>query len=144
LTEIVCPLPSISIPLPLRSGKFGTPLARMHLENASVQLVEPGALAEEAEEAETVGELDEPQAATEVAAASAAATVSSRTCRNGRLSWLCIGSPSPLWVQSRQPAVTVRRSREQLGKRVVYLAVTDDGPSWCVEADEDPAGRRPR
>ncbi len=36
LTETVCPLASIRIPLPLRSGKLGTPLARMHLENASV------------------------------------------------------------------------------------------------------------
>jgi hypothetical protein len=95
LTEIVCPLASIRIPLLLRSGKFGTPLARMHLENASVELVEleplpldeldpEGRLDAVGELLVPVGEL-EPQAAMIVVAASAATTAGSLVCRNGCL-----------------------------------------------------------
>ena len=49
------PVPSIRIPLLLRSGKFGTPLARMHLENASVELVEVELLPVEELDPEAVG-----------------------------------------------------------------------------------------
>jgi len=93
LTEIVCPVPSIRIPLLLKSGKFGTPLARMHLENASVELV--GLEARLGGEFELFGVL-EPQAATVVAAASAAAAVSSRAGRSDRVRWSCIWSPCVL------------------------------------------------
>ena len=41
LTEMFRPLASIRIPLSLKSGKFGAPLARMHLENTRA----PGASA---------------------------------------------------------------------------------------------------
>jgi hypothetical protein len=40
LTEIVRAFRWISIPLLLKSGKFGTPLARTHFEKASVEPVE--------------------------------------------------------------------------------------------------------
>ena len=64
----------------LRSGKLGTPLERMHLENASAGLVELVALLL-VEEPEAVDELVEPHAAIAIAAASAAATVTTRADR---------------------------------------------------------------
>lgn len=95
LTEIVCPLASIRIRLLLRSGKFGTPLARMHLENGNAEPVEleplpldeldpEGRLDAVAELFATVGEL-EPQAAMIVVAASAAKAAGSLVCPNGCL-----------------------------------------------------------
>ena len=56
LTDSVCPLASILIPLLPRSGKFGTPWLRMQFENASVELVELEPLAVEVLAA-LVGEL---------------------------------------------------------------------------------------
>ncbi len=67
LTEIVCALPWISIPLRPRSGKFGTPLARMQLENASVEPVDSEPLPVEALEPELLGLAEDPQAATAMA-----------------------------------------------------------------------------
>jgi hypothetical protein len=74
LTDTVDPRLPIRIPLPFRSGKFGTPSARMHVENASVELV--GFEPPPGDRLEPVGEL-EPQAVTVVAATSAAVAVSS-------------------------------------------------------------------
>jgi hypothetical protein len=97
LTEIVCPVASICIPLFFKSGKFGTPLARMHLENVSVESVEleplPADECDAVAELELLGEAD-PHAAIVVAAASAAAAVSSRARRIGPVGCSCIGSPS--------------------------------------------------
>jgi hypothetical protein len=137
LIEIVCPPPSIRIPLLPRSGKFGTPLARMHLENASVELVELeclplGALdlevrLEAVVELVPVGEL-EPQAAMTVAVASTATTASNLVSRHGCLTQLCmsVSFRRPGWVLTGQLAATVRLAREQVGKRRVYLTVTDE------------------
>ena len=96
LTEIVCPLASIRIPLLLKSGKFGTPLARMHLENASVELVELEPLPVDGPD--PVGALDpagefEQQAAIVAAAASAPAAVSNRAGRNACVRRSRIKSP---------------------------------------------------
>lgn len=102
LTEIVCPLAAILMPFLLRSGKLGTPLARMHLEKASVALAETDLRGEEfdrvvrpdlagelapVESFEAVGDpvpVDalEPQAAMISAAASAATNPESRLGRN--------------------------------------------------------------
>jgi hypothetical protein len=83
LTEMVWAFPWISIPLPLRSGKFATPLARMHFENAS-ELVELEPLLVEALAPELLGLAEDPQAAT--AMAQATATKSSLTrCRTRML-----------------------------------------------------------
>jgi hypothetical protein len=60
LTEMACPLPSIRIPSLLKSGKFGTPSARMHRENPSVELV-----------GELLRLAEDPQAATAMAEATA-------------------------------------------------------------------------
>jgi hypothetical protein len=87
LTEIVWPLPWINILLLLKSGKFGTPLARMHLENASVEPADVELLP--VDEFDPVDEFlvdeFEPHAAIVVAAASAAVAVSSQAGRNGRV-----------------------------------------------------------
>jgi len=55
LTEIVWAFPWISIPLLLKSGKFGTRLARMHFEKASVEPVELEPLPVDAREPELLG-----------------------------------------------------------------------------------------
>src|ERR1700733_10974518 len=100
LTDKVSPLPWMSIPLSLRSGKFGTPLARMQLENPSVEPFEMELLPVEAlapagevvrlAAVESAGAL-EPHAAIVVTAASAATALRSRIARDGRVRWLYIG-----------------------------------------------------
>jgi hypothetical protein len=64
LIEIEWAFPWISIPWPLKSGKFGTPSARMHFEKASVEPVELDAMAVEVLELELPGLPEDPQAAT--------------------------------------------------------------------------------
>jgi hypothetical protein len=63
LTEMVCVAVDHHA-LTARSEKFGTKLARVHLENTSVELVEYAPALVKAPEAELFGVADEPQAAT--------------------------------------------------------------------------------
>jgi hypothetical protein len=53
----------------LKSGKFGTPLARMHFEKASVEPIELEALSVDALDPEPLGLPEDPQAATAIAQA---------------------------------------------------------------------------
>jgi len=85
---MVWAFPWISIPLPPRSGKFGTPLARMHFENAS-ELVELEPLLIEALAPELLGLAEEPQAAT----AMAQATAIKGSMRKGRTRMLLVCVP---------------------------------------------------
>jgi hypothetical protein len=86
LTEIVRPLAAILMPLPPRSGKFGTPWLRMHLENASEALTAAERSGDELDAVARPAALDglvpvgelEPQAATSNTATSAAIAQRSR------------------------------------------------------------------
>jgi hypothetical protein len=144
----------MSTPLLLTSGKFGTPLARMQLENASVEPVEMELLPVEAlvpagelvrlAAVEPAGAL-EPQAAIVVAAASAATALSSRIARDGPLRWLCIGllprCPGGcgfLSWRGRYGAV----GNNSVSVRFGYVAVTDKRPSCPDGAGVD--DRRPQ
>jgi len=147
LTDTVCAFPSIRIPLSFKSGKLGTPLARMHLENASVELaaLEPlpaGGL-------ELVGEL-EPQAAIVVVAASAAAAASSRAGRCGCV-WSCIwsfgrsyscplhgaGRSSTSYEQTAKSSRKIAVAASRVGDTVAMDAVCDrSGPVVLVVEDE--------
>jgi hypothetical protein len=71
LTEMVWAFPWISIPLLLKSGKSGTPLARMHFEKASVEPGELEPLPVDALEPGLLGLPEDPQAATALAQATA-------------------------------------------------------------------------
>lgn len=73
LTEIVWAFPWISIPWLLKSGKFGTPLARMQFEKTSVEPVEsePPPVDALEPEPEPLGLPEDPQAATAMAQATA-------------------------------------------------------------------------
>ena len=115
LTEIVRPLAAILMPLPPRSGKFGTPWMRMHLENASEALAaaersgdELDAVARPAALGELVpvGEL-EPHAATSNAAPSAAIALRSRAGGVGRRF---------IWCVSVVPRMTLRRAACRAGR----------------------------
>jgi DNA-binding response OmpR family regulator len=124
----------------------------MHLENASVELVALERLPLDALDLEVrleavvelvpVGEL-EPQAAMSVAIASTATTASNLVSRNGCLTQLCmsVSLRRPGWVLTGQLAGTVRLAREQVGKRRVYLTVTDDRASSPHGAALPPALR---